>query len=95
MQAVDKDGQPIVAGYRTVDTNYGGGTSAASPQVAAAAALLLALDPELTAAEIKQILATPPAQARRSGRQDPRRGPGGVGGHQPAAGEAGASLCHG
>jgi hypothetical protein len=57
VQAVDKDGQPIVAGYTNGDyENYGGGTSAASPQVAAAAALLLALDPELTAAEIKQIL---------------------------------------
>jgi hypothetical protein len=57
VQGVDKDGNPIVAGYTNGEyTNYGGGTSAASPQVAAAAALLLALDPELSAAEIKQIL---------------------------------------
>lgn len=57
VQGVDEEGQPIVAGYTDGGyTNYGGGTSAATPQVSAAAAMLLSLNPNLTAAEIKDIL---------------------------------------
>ena len=58
VQGVDADGQPIVAGYSKGDyTASGGGTSAAAPMVSSAAALLLSLKPNLTAAQIKQILA--------------------------------------
>lgn len=58
IKGVDRDGKPIMVGYveESGQAQLGGGTSAASPQVAAAAALLLALDPDLTAQEIKQIL---------------------------------------
>jgi hypothetical protein len=57
IQAVDAEGNPI-----TNETDIGnghkrgGGTSAAAPQVSAAAAILLSLNPDLTAGEIKDIL---------------------------------------
>lgn len=58
IQGLDEDGTPLQAGITTSNglTMTGGGTSAAAPMVAAAATLLIALDPDLTAAEIKQIL---------------------------------------
>ncbi len=58
VQGIDPDGQPIGAGYKNQEgyANYGGGTSAAAPQVAAAAAILLSLNPKLTAGEIKDLL---------------------------------------
>jgi hypothetical protein len=57
VQGVDANGNPITDKTDVGNGNsYEGGTSAATPQVSAAAALMLSLDPELTAAEIKQIL---------------------------------------
>ena len=53
IQGIDAKGDSIKSG---------GGTSAAAPQVTAAAALLLSLDPKLTAEQVKQIL-TASAQA--------------------------------
>jgi len=79
VQGVDGDGNPVTVGY-TDESGWtwgGGGTSAASPQVAAAAALLLALDPDLTAQEIKQILS-----------ETARRGPAEVGGKVLAVDQA-------
>ena len=55
VQGVDAQ-EPITKTDIGNGNSYEGGTSAATPQVSAAAALLLSLDPELTAAEIKQIL---------------------------------------
>ena len=58
VQGLDTDGTPLQAGM--VSKNgmevTGGGTSAAAPMVSAAAAMLLSINPELTAGEIKQIL---------------------------------------
>ena len=57
VQGVDANGNPITDKTDVGNGNsYEGGTSAATPQVSAAAALLLSLNPDLTAAEIKQIL---------------------------------------
>jgi hypothetical protein len=57
VQAVDAQGNPITNETDVGNgLSYGGGTSAASPQVAAAAAILLSLNPNLTAADIKDIL---------------------------------------
>jgi hypothetical protein len=57
IQAVDAEGNPITEETDVGNGNtYGGGTSAAAPQVSAAAAILLSLNPNLTAAEIKNIL---------------------------------------
>jgi subtilisin family serine protease len=57
VQGVDAQGNPITDKTDVGNGNsYEGGTSAATPQVSAAAALLLSLNPDLSAAEIKQIL---------------------------------------
>jgi len=57
IQAVDAEGNPITEQTDVGNGNsYGGGTSAAAPQVSAAAAILLSLDPNLTAGQIKDIL---------------------------------------
>ncbi len=57
VQGVDSQGNPITDQTDIGNGNsYGGGTSAAAPQVSAAAAILLSLNPNLTAGEIKDIL---------------------------------------
>ena len=78
VRGVDAEGNPVT---NVTDLGIGryisGGTSAAAPQVSAAAALLLALDPNLTAAEIKDILI-----------RTARPGPPGVGGRILAVDQA-------
>lgn len=57
VQGVDANGTIIDNTYvYPGGVTYGGGTSMAAPQVTAAAALLKALDPTLTAAQLKQLL---------------------------------------
>ncbi len=57
VQGVDANGTIIDHTYVYSDgKTYGGGTSMAAPQVSAAAALVLAANPDLTAAEVKALL---------------------------------------
>lgn len=56
VQGTDDAGDPITNQYEVGGKHYGGGTSAAAPQVSAAAALLLSLKPDLTSERIKEIL---------------------------------------
>ena len=60
--------QAVQGGIDGYMVNENGGTSMAAPQVSAAAALLLALDPHLTADRVKEILS-----------QTARHGPPGIG----------------
>ena len=70
----DANGDPITNEYEIGGKYYGGGTSMATPQVAAAAALLLSLKPDLTAEKIKSIL----ANASQSARPGPENMGGGI-----------------
>jgi hypothetical protein len=57
VQGVDEDGNPVTDQTDIGNGHYfGGGTSAATPQVTAAAAIMMSLNPNLKPADIKRIL---------------------------------------
>ena len=66
VRGIDANGNPITDQTSIGGYSYGGGTSMATPQVAAAAALLISIKPDLTAAQIKEILSKT-SQANRPG----------------------------